>query len=92
MAARLIWEVSPVTGITIRPIWRGTQVKSMKHLKSVYSDLFEWCGAKERSCAVRNAVAEAYFCGAFIAGSQQVVRQTILGFAPVGAAPIFHAG
>ena len=36
-------------------------------------------------------IAEAYFCGDFIAGAQQVYRQTILGFVPGGAVPRFHA-
>lgn len=51
--------VHDVTVADLRPmIRRGTQVKSMKRLKSVYSNFFKWCGEKERSWTPSNPAAE----------------------------------
>lgn len=51
--------VHEVTVTDLRPmIRRGTQVKSMKRLKSAYSNFFEWCGGKERSWTPTNPAAE----------------------------------
>ena len=51
--------VHQVTVDEVRPlIRRGTQVKSMRRLKSIYHNFFAWCADKERSWIPTNPAAE----------------------------------
>ena len=51
--------VHQVTVEDLRPlIRRGTQVKSMRRLKSIYHNFFAWCADKERSWIPTNPASE----------------------------------
>lgn len=50
--------VHQVTEEDLRPlIRRGTQIKSMRRLKSIHSNFFAWCSGKERSWTPSNPAA-----------------------------------